>query len=62
MSLTMLRGWSRASGGAGFDRLAGGLGNHRLKLLRALHLLQLIKKLIGGGKTEHISLLLDRGS
>jgi hypothetical protein len=42
--------------------LTAHLRDHGLELLRALHLLQLTQKLIGGGKTKHISLLLDRGS
>lgn len=55
-TLTMVAGWVCGL------RLAGHLRNHRLELLRALHLLQLTQKLIGGRKAEHISLLLDRGS
>ncbi len=73
----MVAGWrcsaaGRAGGGAGGGAvrsggirlrwLTGHLRNHGLELLRGLHLLQLSQKLIGGGKAEHISLLLDRGS
>ncbi len=55
--LLLLSRWKRC-----WQRLTGRLRNHRLELLRGLHLLQLSQKLIGGGKTEHISLLLGRGS
>jgi len=63
-ALTMVAGWRRARSSCGICllRLTADLRNHRLVLLRALHLLQLSQKLIVGGKTEHISLLLDRGS
>ncbi len=69
----MVAGWRRTAAGragGGVSRSAGvrlrglprHLRNHGLELLRALHLLQLSQKLIGWGKAEHISLLLDRGS
>ncbi len=72
-AVTMVAGWRRrgagrtgsgaaGSGGVRLWWLTGHLGNHGLELLRALHLLQLGQKLIGRGKAEHISLLLDRGS
>ena len=50
------------SGGVWLPRLTAELRNHRLELLRALHLLQLPQKLIGGGNTGRISSPLGRGS
>ena len=63
-TLTMVTGRNCAGSSCGIclQRLTSHLRNHRLELLRALHLLQLSQKLIVRGKTEHISLLLDRGS
>lgn len=63
-TLAMFRSCVRAigSGSVRGHRLTGHLRDHRLILLRALYLLQLSEKLLGGRKTEHISLLLDSGS